>query len=129
VISAIGVIIDAEGFQGPNAYLMPYLRATEPEACKAQNLEARRPAPRPADRLAAEAEQGAGGARPNLRGNCSPTFPVLVPPHALLRQPSACSGEHGFVLTAPDPRRPSLGGALPALPPAASPVGPPARRP
>jgi amidase len=91
VISAIGVIIDAEGFRS-NAYLMPYLRQLSPSVRR--NLE-RGARLTPADRLAAERTRAA------VRGTFEALladFPVLVLP-TLLRQPPLL-GEHGFVLTA-----------------------------
>jgi amidase len=91
VISAIGVIIDAEGFRS-NAYLMPYLRQLSPSVQR--NLE-RGARLTPADRLAAERTRAA------VRGTFEALladFPVLVLP-TLLRQPPLL-GEHGFVLTA-----------------------------
>ena len=91
VISAIGVIIDAEGFRS-NAYLMPYLRQLSPSVQR--NLE-RGARLTPADRLTAERTRAA------VRGTFEALladFPVLVLP-TLLRQPPLL-GEHGFVLTA-----------------------------
>jgi amidase len=91
VISAIGVIIDAEGFRS-NAYLMPYLRQLSPSVQR--NLE-RGARLTPADRLAAERTRTA------VRGTFEALladFPVLVLP-TLLHQPPLL-GEHGFVLTA-----------------------------
>jgi amidase len=90
-ISAIGVIIDAEGFRS-NAYLMPYLRQLSPSVQR--NLE-RGARLTPADRLAAERTRAA------VRGTFEALladFPVLVLP-TLLRQPPLL-GEHGFALTA-----------------------------
>jgi len=90
-ISAIGVIIDAEGFRS-NAYLMPYLRQLSPHVRR--NLE-RGARLTPADRLAAERTRAAvRGAFEALLAD----FPVLVLP-TLLRQPPLL-GEHGFPLTA-----------------------------
>ena len=90
-ISAIGVIIDSEGFRS-NAYLMPYLRQLSPSVQR--NLE-RGARLTPADRLAAERTRAA------VRGTFEALladFPVLVLP-ALLHQPPLL-GEHGFSLTA-----------------------------
>ena len=90
-ISAIGVIIDSEGFR-TNAYLMPYLRQLSPSVQR--NLE-RGARLTPADRLAAERTRAA------VRGTFEALladFPVLVLP-TLLRQPPLL-GEHGFPLTA-----------------------------
>jgi amidase len=90
-ISAIGVIIDAEGFR-TNAYLMPYLRQLSPSVRR--NLE-RGARLTPADRLTAERTRAA------VRGTFEALladFPVLVLP-TLLRQPPLL-GEHGFPLTA-----------------------------
>jgi amidase len=90
-ISAIGVIIDSEGFRS-NAYLMPYLRQLSPSVQR--NLE-RGARLTPADRLAAERTRAA------VRGSFEALladFPVLVLP-TLLRQPPLL-GEHGFPLTA-----------------------------
>jgi amidase len=89
--SAIGVIIDAEGFR-TNAYLMPYLRQLSPSVRR--NLE-RGARLTPADRLTAERTRAA------VRGTFEALladFPVLVLP-TLLRQPPLL-GEHGFPLTA-----------------------------
>ena len=90
-ISAIGVIIDAEGFRS-NAYLMPYLRQLSPHVRR--NLERGARLTR-ADRRAAERTRAA------VRGTFEALladFPVLVLP-TLLRQPPLL-GEHGFSLTA-----------------------------
>jgi amidase len=90
-ISAIGVIIDSEGFRS-NAYLMPYLRQLSPSVQR--NLE-RGARLTPADRLAAERTRAA------VRGTFEALladFPVLVLP-TLLRPPPLL-GEHGFPLTA-----------------------------
>jgi amidase len=90
-MSAIGVIIDAEGFRS-NAYLMPYLRQLSPHIQR--NLE-RGARLTPADRLAAERTRAA------VRGTFEALladFPVLVLP-TLLHQPPLL-GEHGFSLTA-----------------------------
>lgn len=90
-ISAVGVIIDAEGFRS-NAYLMPYLRQLSPHVRR--NLE-RGARLTPADRLAAERTRAAvRGAFEALLAD----FPVLVLP-TLLRQPPLL-GERGFALTA-----------------------------
>jgi amidase len=90
-ISAIGVIIDAEGFRS-NAYLMPYLRQLSPHVRR--NLE-RGARLTPADRLAAERTRAAvRGAFEALLAD----FPVLVLP-TLLRQPPLL-GQRGFPLTA-----------------------------
>ena len=89
-VSAIGVIIDAEGFRS-NAYLMPYLRQLSPHVRR--NLERGARLTR-ADRAAAER------ARAAVRGSFEALladFPVLVLP-TLLRQPPLL-GEHGFSLT------------------------------
>jgi amidase len=90
-ISAIGVIIDAEGFRS-NAYLMPYLRQMSPHIRR--NLE-RGARLTPADRLAAERTRAA--VRETFESLLA-DFPVLVLP-TLLRQPPLL-GEHGFPLTA-----------------------------
>jgi len=90
-MSAIAVIIDAEGFRS-NAYLMPYLRQLSPSVQR--NLE-RGARLTPADRLTAERTRAA------VRGTFAALladFPVLVLP-TLLRQPPLL-GEHGFPLTA-----------------------------
>lgn len=90
-ISAIAVLIDAEGFRS-NAYLMPYLRQLSPSVQR--NLE-RGARLTPADRLSAERTRAA------VRGTFAALladFPVLVLP-TLLRQPPLL-GEHGFPLTA-----------------------------
>jgi amidase len=90
-VSAIGVIIDAEGFRS-NAYLMPYLRQLSPHVQR--NLE-RGARLTPADRLAAERTRTAlRAAFEELLAD----FPVLVVP-TLLREPPLL-GEHGFPLTA-----------------------------
>jgi amidase len=91
VTSAVGVIIDAEGFRS-NAYLMPYLRQLSPHVRR--NLE-RGARLTPADRLAAERTRTA------VRGlfeELLADFPVLVLP-TLLHQPPVL-GEYGFRLTA-----------------------------
>jgi amidase len=91
VLSAIGVIIDAEGFRS-NAYLMPYLRQLSPHVRR--NLE-RGARLTPADRAAAERT------RASVRADFEKLladFPVLVLP-TLLRQPPLL-GEQGFPLTA-----------------------------
>jgi amidase len=90
-LSAMGVIIDAEGFRS-NAYLMPYLKQLSPHVQR--NLERGARLTR-ADRLAADQTRTA------LRGTFEELladFPVLVVP-TLLRQPPLL-GEHGFPLTA-----------------------------
>jgi amidase len=90
-ISAIGVLIDAEGFRS-NAYLMPYLRQLSPHIRR--NLE-RGARLTPADRAAAERTRAA------MRGVFEALladFPVLVLP-TLLGQPPLL-GERGFPLTA-----------------------------
>ena len=90
-VSAIGVIIDSEGFRS-NAYLMPYLRQLSPHVRR--NLERGARLAR-ADRLAAERTRAA------VRGTFEALladFPVLVVP-TLLPQPPLL-GEHGFSLTA-----------------------------
>jgi amidase len=91
VLSAIGVIIDAEGFRS-NAYLMPYLRQLSPDVRR--NLE-RGARLTPADRLAAERTRTAVRV---LFDELLADFPVLVLP-TLLRQPPLL-GEYGFRLTA-----------------------------
>ena len=91
VLSAIGVIIDAEGFRS-NAYLMPYLRQLSPHVRR--NLERGARLTR-ADRAAAERT------RTSVRAvfeKLLADFPVLVLP-TLLRQPPLV-GEHGFPMTA-----------------------------
>jgi amidase len=91
VTSAIGVIIDAEGFRS-NAYLMPYLRQLSPNVQR--NLE-RGARLTPADRVAAERTRTA------VRGlfdELLADFPVLVLP-TLLHQPPLL-GEYAFRLTA-----------------------------
>ena len=89
--SAVGLIIDAEGFRS-NAYLMPYLRQLSPHVRR--NLE-RGARLTPADRLAAERTRTAVRATfESLLGD----FPVLVLP-TLLGQPPLLGG-HGFPLTA-----------------------------
>jgi amidase len=90
-VSAIGVIIDAEGFRC-NAYLMPYLRQLSPHVQR--NLE-RGARLTPADRLAAERTRAS--VRRTLEALLA-DFPVLVLP-TLLRQPPLL-GERGFPLTA-----------------------------
>jgi len=89
--SAIGVIIDAEGFRS-NGYLMPYLRQLSPHVRR--NLE-RGARLTPADRLAAERTRAA--VRATFEALLD-DFPVLVLP-TLLHQPPLL-GEHGFSLTA-----------------------------
>jgi amidase len=91
VLSAVGVIIDAEGFRS-NAYLMPYLRQLSPHVQR--NLE-RGARLTPADRL--EAERTRAAVRRTFDALLA-DFPVLVLP-TLLRQPPLL-GEHGFPLTA-----------------------------
>jgi amidase len=91
VLSAIGVIIDAEGFR-TNAYLMPYLRQLSPTVRR--NLERGARLTR-ADRAVAERT------KTTVRATFEKLladFPVLVLP-TLLRQPPLL-GEHGFPLTA-----------------------------
>jgi amidase len=90
-MSAIAVIIDAEGFRS-NAYLMPYLRQLSPSVQR--NLE-RGARLTPADRLTAERTRAA--VRATFAALLA-DFPVLVLP-TLLRQPPLL-GEHGFPLTA-----------------------------
>jgi amidase len=90
-ISAIGVIIDAEGFR-TNAYLMPYLKQLSPHVRR--NLE-RGARLTPADRLTAERTRAA--VRSTFETLLA-DFPVLVLP-TLLGQPPLL-GEHGFPLTA-----------------------------
>lgn len=90
-LSAIGVIIDAEGFRS-NAYLMPYLRQLSPHVQRNLERGARLTG---ADRAAAERT------RTEVRGafeRLLADFPVLVLP-TLLRQPPLL-GERGFALTA-----------------------------
>ena len=89
--SAIGVIIDAEGFRC-NGYLMPYLRQLSPHVRR--NLE-RGARLTPADRLTAERTRAA--VRATFEALLD-DFPVLVLP-TLLHQPPLL-GEHGFSLTA-----------------------------
>jgi amidase len=90
-ISAIGVIIDAEGFRS-NAYLMPYLSQLSPHVRR--NLE-RGARLTPADRLAAERTRTAvRTAFEALLGD----FNVLVLPTLL--GPPPLLGEHGFPLIA-----------------------------
>ena len=89
--SAIGVLIDAEGFRG-NAYLMPYLRQLSPHVRR--NLE-RGARLTPADRAVAER------ARTAVRAGFDrllADFPVLVLP-TLLGQPPLL-GARGYPLTA-----------------------------
>jgi Asp-tRNA(Asn)/Glu-tRNA(Gln) amidotransferase A subunit family amidase len=89
--SAIGVLIDAEGFRC-NAYLMPYLRQLSPSVRR--NLE-RGARLTPADRAAAERTRTA------VRAGLSrllADFPVLVLP-TLLSQPPLL-GARGYPLTA-----------------------------
>ena len=91
VLSAIGVIIDAEGFRS-NAYLMPYLRQLSPHVRR--NLERGARLTR-ADRAAAERT------RTRVRADFESLladFPVLVLP-TLLRQPPLIGGQ-GFPLIA-----------------------------
>jgi amidase len=90
-LTAIGVIIDAEGFRA-NAYLMPYLRQLSPHVRR--NLERGARLTR-ADRAAAERTRTAvRTAFEKLLAD----FPVLVLP-TLLRQPPLL-GEHGYPMTA-----------------------------
>jgi amidase len=92
VLSAISVLIDAEGFRC-NAYLMPYLRQLSPHVRR--NLERGARLTR-ADRVAAERTRAA------VRGLFSALladFPVLVLP-TLLGQPPLIGGSRGFLLTA-----------------------------
>ena len=90
-LSAIGVIIDSEGFRA-NAYLMPYLRQLSPHVRR--NLERGARLTR-ADRAAAERTRTAVGTEfEKLLAD----FPVLVLP-TLLRQPPLL-GEQGYPLTA-----------------------------
>jgi amidase len=91
VLSAIGVIIDAEGFRC-NGYLMPYLRQLSPHVRR--NLE-RGARLTPADRLTAERTRAA--VRATFEALLD-DFPVLVLP-TLLHQPPLL-GEQGFSLTA-----------------------------
>ncbi|HEX9039845.1 MAG TPA: amidase family protein [Trebonia sp.] len=103
-LSAIAVLIDAEGFRS-NAYLMPYLRQLSPHVQR--NLE-RGARLTPADRAAAE--RGRTAVRASFEELLA-DFPVLVLP-TLLGQPPLLGGP-GFqlnALTAPV----SLAG-LPAL--------------
>jgi len=91
VRSAVGVLIDAEGFRS-NAYLMPYLKQLSPDVRR--NLE-RGARLTPADR--AEAEH----TRADLRGwfaELLADFPVLVLP-TLLGPPPLLGGP-SFPLTA-----------------------------
>lgn len=90
-LSAIGVIIDAEGFRC-NAYLMPYLGQLSPHVRRNLERGARLTS---ADRAAAERTRAA------VRGTFEKLladFPVLVLP-TLLRQPPLL-GERSFPLTA-----------------------------
>jgi amidase len=89
--SAIGVLIDAEGFRS-NAYLMPYLRQLSPHVRR--NLE-RGARLTPADRAAAE--RGREAVRAGFAALLA-DFPVLVLP-TLLGQPPLLGG-HGYSLTA-----------------------------
>jgi len=90
-VSAIGVLIDAEGFRS-NAYLMPYLGQLSPHVRR--NLERGARLTR-SDRVAAERTRAAvRAAFEELLAD----FPVLVLP-TLLRQPPLL-GEQGFSLTA-----------------------------
>ena len=91
VISAFGVILDAEGFR-TNAYLMPYMRQLSPTVQR--NIERGARLTR-ADRLAADRTKAA--VRDTFEALLA-DFPVLVLP-TLLRQPPLL-GEHGFPLTA-----------------------------
>jgi len=103
-LSAIGVLIDAEGFRS-NAYLMPYLKQLSPHVRR--NLE-RGARLTPADRAAAE--RGRAAVRASFEALLA-DFPVLVLPTLL--GPPPLLGGHGFqlnALTAPV----SLAG-LPAL--------------
>jgi amidase len=90
-VSAVGVIIDAEGFR-TNAYLMPYLGQLSPDVRR--NIERGARLSR-ADRLAAERTKAA--VRAAFEALLA-DFPVLVLP-TLLREPPLV-GEHGFPLTA-----------------------------
>lgn len=91
VLSATGVIIDAEGFRS-NAYLMPYLGQLSPHVRRNMERGARLT---PADRLAAERTRAA--VRESF-ARLLADFPVLVLP-TLLGQPPLL-GERGFPLTA-----------------------------
>jgi amidase len=90
-LSAVGVIIDAEGFM-TNGYLMPYLRQLSPHVRRNMERGARLTR---ADRAAAERTRAA--VRRTFEGLLA-DFPVLVLP-TLLRQPPLI-GEQGFQLTA-----------------------------
>jgi amidase len=90
-ISAVDVIIDAEGFRS-NAYLMPYLRQLSPNVRR--NIERGARLTR-ADRQAAE--RGKAAVRATFEALLA-DFPVLVLP-TLLRQPPVL-GERSFPLTA-----------------------------
>jgi Asp-tRNA(Asn)/Glu-tRNA(Gln) amidotransferase A subunit family amidase len=90
-LSAIGVIIDAEGFR-VNSYLMPYLRQLSPHIRR--NLER-------GARLARADLAAADRTRAAVRGafgKLLADFPVLVLP-TLLREPPLL-GKRGFPLTA-----------------------------
>jgi amidase len=89
--SAIGVLIDAEGFRC-NAYLMPYLRQLSPHVRRNMERGARLT---PADRAAAERTRTA--VRADFDRLLS-DFPVLVLP-TLLSQPPLL-GRRGYPLTA-----------------------------
>jgi len=91
VLSAISVLIDAEGFRC-NAYLMPYLRQLSPHVRR--NLERGARLTR-ADRVAAERTRAAVR---DLFSALLADFPVLVFP-TLLGQPPLI-GSRGFLLTA-----------------------------
>ena len=91
VLSAISVLIDAEGFRC-NAYLMPYLRQLSPHVRR--NLERGARLTR-ADRVAAERTRSAVR---DLFSALLADFPVLVFP-TLLGQPPLI-GSRGFLLTA-----------------------------
>jgi amidase len=92
VLSAISVLIDAEGFRC-NAYLMPYLRQLSPHVRR--NLERGARLTR-ADRVAAERTRAAVR---DLFSALLADFPVLVFP-TLLGQPPLIGGSRGFLLTA-----------------------------
>jgi amidase len=89
--SAIGVLIDAEGFRC-NAYLMPYLRQLSPHVRRNMERGARLT---PADRAAAERARAAVRA---AFDRLLADFPVLVLP-TLLSQPPLL-GSRGYSLTA-----------------------------
>jgi Asp-tRNA(Asn)/Glu-tRNA(Gln) amidotransferase A subunit family amidase len=90
-LSAIGVLIDAEGFR-VNAYLMPYLKQLSPHVRRNMERGARLT---PGDRAVAERTRAAVR---NAFGVLLADFPVLVLP-TLLGQPPLL-GARSFSLTA-----------------------------